>query len=372
MRSKHKTLKKWISGLVVVCLAGFLGACQEISVGQLKIMEAHGENETQTADKEKDVAQQEPDQEEKAKPEDAVFSYLQGTKSYEKEKEWSGAWCYEEAGGQQFSQFGCGLCSMANVYSTVSGNKCTPLQMYEYAQEVSTYNPHSGLGAIGWDAMRETLQTMGMECEMGRKPSSYEEFQQLAKDSRCLLVLISSNSDDTFWKDMPGHYVTLWLYDEKKDEVFLADSSGPSRNREWIPLQTAYDALKRNSPQQYLSVTGYDKNEDAFHVSCASYMLCKKYGMDTSRYNFLHAPEFFEKMETQEVRVELSRARDAANAISARMAKVLAQNRNATYRESETEKTGQDSSEKVKDKKENPEPEKKEQKSRGQHRKEAR
>lgn len=37
----------------------------------------------------------------------------------------------------------------------------------------------------------------------------------------------------------------------------------------------------------------YDKNEDAFHVSCASYMLCKKYGMDTSRYNFLHAPEFF-------------------------------------------------------------------------------
>ena len=116
----------------------------------------------------------------------------------------------------------------------------------------------------------------------------------------------------------------------------------------------------------------YDKNEDAFHVSCASYMLCKKYGMDTSRYNFLHAPEFFEKMETQEVRVELSRARNAANAISARMAKVLDQNRNATYRQSEAEKNGQDSSENVKDKKENPEPEKKEQKSRGQHRKEAR
>ena len=98
----------------------------------------------------------------------------------------------------------------------------------------------------------------------------------------------------------------------------------------------------------------------------------KKYGIDTSRYDFSHAPEFFEKMETQEVRAELSRARDAANAISARMAKVLDQNRNATYRQSETEKTGQDSSEKVKDKKENPEPEKKEQKSRGQHRKEAR
>lgn len=55
----------------------------------------------------------------------------------------------------------------------------------------------------------------------------------------------------------------------------------------------------------------------------------------------------FEKMETQEVRVELSRARDAAHAISARMAKVLDQNRNATYRKSEAEKTGQDSFENV-------------------------
>ena len=116
----------------------------------------------------------------------------------------------------------------------------------------------------------------------------------------------------------------------------------------------------------------YDKNEDAFHVSCASYMLCKKYGVDTSRYDFSHAPEFFEKMETQEVRAELSRARDAANAISARMAKVLDQNRNATYRQSETERPEQDSPENEKAKKENPEPEKKEPKSRGQHRKEAR
>ena len=115
MRSKHKTLKKWMSGLVVVCLAGFLGACQGISVGQFQTMKAHGEEETQAADKEKEIVEEKPVKEEKAKPEDAVFSYLQGTKSYEKEKEWSGAWCYEEAGGQQFSQFGCGLCSMANI-----------------------------------------------------------------------------------------------------------------------------------------------------------------------------------------------------------------------------------------------------------------
>lgn len=264
MMRKSRIRKKWMSGLAVLCLAGFLGACQGSALEEFQNMTAPKEKETQAAANEKESAEQNVDEEEKEKPEDAVFSYLQGTKSYEKGKEWSGAWCYEEAGGQQFSQFGCGLCSMANVYSTISGNQCTPLQMYEYAQQVSSYNPHSGLGAIGWDAMRVTLQKMGMECEMGRKPSSYEAFQQLAKDSKCLLVLISSDSDDTFWQDMPGHYVTLWLYDEDKDEVFLADSSGPSRNREWIPLQTAYDALKRNSPQQYLRVTDYDASGDAW------------------------------------------------------------------------------------------------------------
>lgn len=69
----------------------------------------------------------------------------------------------------------------------------------------------------------------------------------------------------------------------------------------------------------------YDRDEDAFHAYCASYMLCKKYGVDTRGYDFSHAPEFFEGMEPQEVRAELSKARNAANDISSRMAKVLDQ-----------------------------------------------
>lgn len=77
----------------------------------------------------------------------------------------------------------------------------------------------------------------------------------------------------------------------------------------------------------------YDRNEDAFHAYCASYMLCKKYGIDTKDYDFTYAPDFFEGMEPQEVRGELSKARDAANAISSRMAKVLEQNRSQNQRQ---------------------------------------
>lgn len=198
----------------------------------------------------------------KEKPEDAVSSYLQGIKSYEKGKKWSGAWCYEEAAGQQFSQFGCGICSLANIYSSLSKEECNPLEMYQYAQEVSSYNPRGGIGAIGWDALRVTLQQTGFDIAWGKKPQTYEEFQKLAKENKCILALISSDNDDTFWKDVPGHYITIWLYNEKEDEVFLADSSRPSRNRKWIPLRYVYDALKTSSPHQYISVKSYDANNN--------------------------------------------------------------------------------------------------------------
>lgn len=77
----------------------------------------------------------------------------------------------------------------------------------------------------------------------------------------------------------------------------------------------------------------YDRDVDAFHAYCASYMVCKKYGMDTSKFDFSRAPEFFEGMEPQEVRGELSRARDAVNAITSRMAKAMEQNRGANARQ---------------------------------------
>ena len=82
----------------------------------------------------------------------------------------------------------------------------------------------------------------------------------------------------------------------------------------------------------------YDRNEDAFHAYCASYMLCKKYGIDTQAYDFSYAPAFLEGMEPQEVRAELSKAREAANTISSRMAKVFEQNR---MNQRQQEQTGQ-------------------------------
>lgn len=78
---------------------------------------------------------------------------------------------------------------------------------------------------------------------------------------------------------------------------------------------------------------------------CASYMLSKKYGMDISQFDFTHAPEFFENMEPQEVRGELSKARDAANTISGRMTRVLEQDKNLNRRQQEKSEVEQKESE---------------------------
>jgi len=56
---------------------------------------------------------------------------------------------------------------------------------------------------------------------------------------------------------------------------------------------------------------------------CAAYILCKKYGVETHDFEFAAAPGIFSGLNPQGVKRELSIIRDAADAISGRMAKQL-------------------------------------------------
>jgi hypothetical protein len=70
---------------------------------------------------------------------------------------------------------------------------------------------------------------------------------------------------------------------------------------------------------------GRDGNviDSGFTAYCASYVLCKKYGVDAKDYSFESAAYMFQGMDAQTVKHELSQIRDAADAISGRMAKQL-------------------------------------------------
>lgn len=60
-----------------------------------------------------------------------------------------------------------------------------------------------------------------------------------------------------------------------------------------------------------------------FSAYCASYLISKKYGVDTKAFDFESVPDVFDGKDAQAVKGELSQIRDAAESISGRMARQL-------------------------------------------------
>ena len=163
-----------------------------------------------------------------ADPAAGVYTYLQGPKSWKSRIDWSGKWGKTMYDGGSFGAFGCGLCCLANIYSTEAAGECSPIDMYQYTKKHTEYG---GGGAIAWEYMLQTLDRTGFTAELCHKPGSYEEFRLAVAASMSNIVLVSSANSTCYWKDTPGHYVTIFLYDEQTDRVFLADSGDPDHNR---------------------------------------------------------------------------------------------------------------------------------------------
>lgn len=192
-------------------------------------------------------------------PSEKVATWFQGPKTWKARMDWSGEWGDTEYDGSRFGAFGCGLCCMANIYCTLTDYRCSPVDMYGYAKKVTEYG---GGSAIDWGYMKGTLQHAGFRCKVGNKPRKYADFQNMLKQSKACIVVVSSQDSTCYWQDTPGHYVTLFLYDEKTDRVFLGDSGDPEHNRQWVPLKKIYRSLKTSNRRQYLTVTGYDAKKD--------------------------------------------------------------------------------------------------------------
>lgn len=254
-RRKQKRRRTLIMSILAVIILVIVVSVCFCTVKQKK---KANEVSTEKSNQQEQTEEKKAETKEEKQPEDDIYTYLQGIKSYEKGKKWTGKWCYEQAGEIQFSSFGCGLCCIANVVSTTTETKIDPGEAYQTAQEVSSYSPDSAGGAIGWSDMMTTLNHYGVQGKLMNKPETYEEFQQDMSSSLTLVALISSDNDNSYWKDVPGHYITLWLYNSDTDQVFLGDSAKPSYNRQWISLRTVYDALKTSSTSQYLEIMQSD------------------------------------------------------------------------------------------------------------------
>ena len=150
-----------------------------------------------------------------------------------------------------------------------------------------------------------------------------EEPEQKIEDRTLIRALVNNPPvaiESTAPEDMP-------VYD--KGALFV-----PKDGKIYVRTgMNAQDIFQSLTPELLLAQIakgdqGFNRDEYAFHAYCASYILCRKCGVETGRYDFTLAPEQFAGLEPQEVRSELSVIRNAASEVSARMAKVLDFGRN--------------------------------------------
>ena len=88
-------------------------------------------------------------------------------------------------------------------------------------------------------------------------------------------------------------------------------------------LADTFSSVARELAAAELSTGPDTQVEPQFSAYCASYLLCKKYGVDTQGFDFTDVSAVFGGMDAQAVKGELSQIRDAADDISGRMAKQL-------------------------------------------------
>ena len=80
---------------------------------------------------------------------------------------------------------------------------------------------------------------------------------------------------------------------------------------------------------------GYSRENMGFAAYAASYIVCKKNGINVDGYNFSNLPDNLREGDEKSVRAQLSSIRDTAETISAKMSKALDQIREARKKEQE-------------------------------------
>lgn len=106
------------------------------------------------------------------------------------------------------------------------------------------------------------------------------------------------------------------FYDHDQQMIFVKKGMDASEVFCFLAKELAHAETAMRAP-------GYNRKETDFQAYSASYLLCKKYSADISRYVFTSPPSWFREQTTQAVRETLSGIRDTAAAISGRMRSVL-------------------------------------------------
>ncbi len=141
---------------------------------------------------------------------------------------------------------------------------------------------------------------------------------QVNRDERYILKSLIQNpivpikAVDNLTPDTMGAF-----YDDKEKVVFV---------RRGLDNTDFFMSVSQELAHAELAKKGnYNRNESGFKAYCVSYMMCKKYGIDTKAFIFKEMPPNIYSKQPNEVRNELSQIRSAMNAINDRMSTALYQ-----------------------------------------------
>ena len=166
---------------------------------------------------------------------------------------WNGEWGRIQAGGQEFMMFGCGVCCLSNIVSTMTGRVVDPEEMYYALKDQTNYYPESGRGAVSWEYLQTMCAYYGLSMELRRKPADYESFVNEIQSVRTAVILADGGNSRRLWWYTDGHYVNIWAYDPETGTVFVTDPS-THYNRQRVKLIDIYNILKTASNYQYAVV----------------------------------------------------------------------------------------------------------------------
>lgn len=168
--------------------------------------------------------------------------------------------------------------------------------------------------------------------DIAQTTAKYHNKQNHSYDMNALIQSIARNSPVGFEyveaEDLPQGSGAL--YDPSNDVIQLRKGmEDGTAIFQCITVEMGHAMLSHGNPD-------YNRNEHALTAFASSYMLCKKYNVDTKAYGFEQMNEIFPDMESNQIKKELYEMKKTFSDISLRLDRDLKNQKNNPQKENQT------------------------------------
>ena len=128
---------------------------------------------------------------------------------------------------------------------------------------------------------------------------------KMPKQRIAMKALIASSPCDIRMTDNLPEVMAMFMEEDKA--IYI---------RQGLEGNDVFRCLANEIAVAKLQANGIERKDAGFTAYCVSYILCEKYGFDTSDFNFDGVAKQFEGVEPKEARLQLDKVRDIVSDIS--------------------------------------------------------